>query len=222
MEKIRVLLIKFRNELPQTGISAFRGAVNALLQSNNVLFHNHTDEGLRYAYPLIQYKRINRRAALVCIEEGTEAVGEFFGHIQQRVVLGRKETLLEIDTMKAEQTLVQVWNSEFSYSLRKWLPFNSDNYALYQQTEGLKKRLEQMEKILTGNILSFAKGVGVHFEQEVSCTITDVQPLSPMRYKDVKLAAFDVRFKSNVSLPNFIGLGKGASHGFGTVVRMSD
>ena len=30
--------------------------------------------------------------------------------------------------------------------------------------------------------------------------------------------SFDVEFKANVSLPDYIGLGKGVSLGFGTVV----
>jgi hypothetical protein len=41
-----------------------------------------------------------------------------------------------------------------------------------------------------------------------------------MKYKGISFAAFDVLFKTNVSLPNYTGLGKGVSHGFGTVVRM--
>jgi hypothetical protein len=33
------------------------------------------------------------------------------------------------------------------------------------------------------------------------------------------MQAFDVEFKTNVSLPDYIGLGKGASTGFGVVVK---
>jgi CRISPR/Cas system endoribonuclease Cas6 (RAMP superfamily) len=33
------------------------------------------------------------------------------------------------------------------------------------------------------------------------------------------MMAFDILFKTNVSLPNYIGLGKGASTGFGMVVQ---
>ena len=33
----------------------------------------------------------------------------------------------------------------------------------------------------------------------------------------VPLLAFDVRFRCNVYLPNYLGLGKSASHGFGIV-----
>ncbi|MDR1783619.1 MAG: hypothetical protein LBR13_05100, partial [Dysgonamonadaceae bacterium] len=58
MNKISILTVRFNNEITQHEIQKFRGAVVAMLQNNNVLFHNHTDDGFRYAYPLIQYKRI--------------------------------------------------------------------------------------------------------------------------------------------------------------------
>jgi hypothetical protein len=222
MKKVKLLLVRFRNELRQKEITMFRGAVLNVLQSNNVLFHNHTEEGFRYAYPLIQYKRLNNRAAIVCIEEGTESIGEFFAGFREVIHIGDREIKLELDTVKAEQVLVQLWDSMFTYSIRKWLPFNSDNYARYQQAPGLKEKLDFMEKILTGNILSFAKGVDIHFEKELVCSILDLIPQGQMYYKGVAFESFDVLFKTNVSLPNYIGLGKGVSHGFGMVVRMSN
>jgi hypothetical protein len=79
-----------------------------------------------------------------------------------------------------------------------------------------------MERILTGNILSFAKGVNIHFEEELVCSILDIIPKGAMRYKGIHFESFDALFKINVSLPNYIGLGKGVSHGFGTIMRMND
>ena len=44
--------------------------------SQNLLFHNHEpDERLRYRYPLIQYKRIHRKAAIICVGVGVSAFG---------------------------------------------------------------------------------------------------------------------------------------------------
>jgi CRISPR/Cas system endoribonuclease Cas6 (RAMP superfamily) len=38
-----------------------------------------------------------------------------------------------------------------------------------------------------------------------------------MQFKANKLSAFDVQFQTNVWLPEYIGLGKGAALGFGMV-----
>jgi hypothetical protein len=194
-----------------------------LSSDGNMLFHNHTEDGgFRYSYPLIQYKRIHGKAAIVCIKAGTESIGEFFSTVREPVVLGKQEITLELDFIKADSVLIQIWESSFTCSLRKWLPFNSENYVRFQELTGLKERIGFMEKILVGNILSFAKGIGIRFEKEVLCTVTAVEAIGMMQHKGVPFAAFDLFFRTNVSLPNYIGLGKGVSHGFGTVVRMNN
>jgi hypothetical protein len=222
MMNIKVLTIRFHNELKQSEVPLFRGAVVNMLKNNNILFHNHTEEGFRYAYPLIQYKRINGKAAIVCIEEGTESIGEFFNSFQDTVYIGREKARLELNTVKAERIAVQSWEYMFSYSIRKWLPFNSENYEKYQQTSGLKEKFDMMERILTGNILSFAKGVGFYLEKKLICSIYNAEPKGSIHYKNISFEAFDIFFKVNFTLPNYIGLGKGASHGFGMLVRMND
>jgi hypothetical protein len=228
MNRIKVLTVKFKNEIRQSEIAKFRGAVVAMLQNNNMLFHNHTEDNkLRYAYPLIQYKRIGGKAAIVCVGEGTEAIGEFFASPLNPLHgglsplhIGDHDIVLELDIVKAGQILVQVWESDFVYQMRKWLPLNQENYVEFQTVEDLKSRCEFLERILVGNILSFAKGLGIHFDKEVKASIISFEEKGEFRFKMINFAAFDVKFKSNVTIPNFVGLGKGVSHGFGTVVKI--
>lgn len=53
---------------PDEEVKLFRAAAIHALQNAEVLFHNHLDgEKLRFGYPLIQYKRIRRKAAIVCV-----------------------------------------------------------------------------------------------------------------------------------------------------------
>jgi hypothetical protein len=222
-QRTPLLVIEFKNSIQHHEIPKFRGAVINMLSSGNMLFHNHTEDGgLRYSYPLIQYKRIHGKAAIVCIKAGTESIGEFFSTVREPVVLGRQEMMLELDSIKADSILIQIWESSFTCSLRKWLPFNSENYVRFRELTGLKEQIGFMENILIGNILSFAKGIGIHFEKELHCTVTDMEATGMMKHKGISFAAFDVLFRTNVSLPNYIGIGKGVSHGFGTVVRMNN
>ena len=76
-----------------------------------------------------------------------------------------------------------------------------------------------LERLLTANILSFAKGIGLYFDGQVITRITQLVEPRLQYYKGVKLMSFDAEFKTNVSLPDYIGLGKGVSLGMGTVVR---
>lgn len=220
IKKQRLLVLTFKTPIYQTEIAGFRGAVNQLLSDDNsLLFHNHEGESFRYAYPLIQYKRINGNAALVCINQGTEVVGLLLNKGTFECKLGDRKVEMEIESVKANQHLIQTWDSNFRYYLRKWLPLNQENYLEYQKLEGIAEKCQFLERILTGNILSMGKGLGIHFDKEITCTITDIENTTMLRYKNVKMMSFDVEFKTNVSLPDYIGLGKGASTGFGMVAR---
>lgn len=221
--QVNILRVKFANELSPNEIPLFRGAVIHAMNDANVLFHNHLEEDrLRYAYPLIQYKRIGGKAAMVCVGEGTEAIGEFFAGCNFDVCFGDKEVTLEVESVKAERCLVQLWDTMFTYRIRKWLPLNQENHEKYLAMESLADKFAMLERMLTGNILSFAKGVDIHFEKQVECKITAIEEPRFVTYKGVKMMAFDAEFKSNVSLPDFVGLGKGVSLGMGTVVKKKE
>ena len=218
--KIRTFLIKFTAEIRQSEIPLFRGAINAILEENHsILFHNHTDDGFRYSYPLIQYKRIGGKAAIMCVGEGTEVIGEFFSRQEFIMHLGDRSLTLEIERIDAKYTLMQIWDTEFHYILRKWLPLSSDNYRNYRSLEGISEQIQFLQNILVGNILSFCKGLGITIDHESKCVITNILGTRSYIYKGVKMMGFDVEFSTNVSLPDYLGLGKGVSLGFGTVVR---
>ena len=220
IQKERVLILRFNNKIKFSEIPLLRGGVNeALKEKSDILFHNHDGNGLRYSYPLIQYKIIKQQASLVCIKDGTEAIGLLLSHGLLNCRIGTRTECLEIESINANQHLIQTWDSSFSYYLRKWLPLNQENFATYQKIEGVIEKCQFLERILTGNILSMGKGLGIRFEQEITCKITELIDNKLMRYKNVKMMAFDIEFKSNVSLPDYIGLGKGASTGFGVLAR---
>jgi hypothetical protein len=217
MDKLKYLIVRFDTPLRRDEIALFRGAVINAMENADILFHNHGEEGLRYAYPLIQYKRLNGSAAIVCLGEGTNAIGGFFTAFPPDIRLGQRQTALNISSVKAGETLVQVWETNFEYRMSQWLPLNQSNYKLFNGIDSLAERYALLEKILTGNILSFAKGAGLHFDKRIVCKITEVGRGSVVEYKNVKMEAVDVKFHCNVSFPPFIGLGKGAGRGFGTV-----
>lgn len=222
MNKTKLLLIRFVNPISQKEIHYFRGAIIQAMESAKVLFHNHQEEGFRYSYPLIQYKRIGGNAAIVCIGEGTEAIGEFFSNCNFDIVLGNTPLHLEVSQVKAEQVLIQVWDDLFSYTLRKWLPLNQSNYQEYMQLKSLSEQCAFLERILTGNLLSFASGFNIHFDQGVKVHITALEDVRTYSYKGFQMQGFDIQFKSNVSLPDYIGLGKSVSVGFGMVKRVAE
>lgn len=217
--QLKALCIIFDTEIAAAELSAFRGAVATKVGQKHVLFHNHFgDEDLRYAYPLIQYKRIGRKAAFVALGEGVEEVHHFFSKRDWSLDLNGRQVEMQVGRIHLDQYLLQVWDTPMSYRLHNWLALNEKNYRLYQQADTLG-RIALLERLITGNILAFAKGVGWHIAAPIAVRITHLPDPITVRYKGVPVLAFNPTFDTNVSLPPYIGLGKAPSHGFGTVFR---
>ena len=220
MEPIKVVKIEFDNEILPAQVTLFRGAVNSLLgKERSDLYHNHLKGGLRYSYPLIQYKRLNKRAAIVCIDEGTEAINEFLNTGAKHIVLGDRPMELTIGKITAEKFNVEVGHFRTRYHMHNWLPLNKDNYTKYSTLESIVDRAALLNRVLTGNILSFLKGIGLFVETTLDCRITSIEKTHMVTYKGEKLMALDVVFSRTITLPLSIGLGKGARVGFGTITN---
>ncbi|MBR6806564.1 MAG: hypothetical protein IKM47_08695 [Bacteroidaceae bacterium] len=220
--RVQTFIIHYSNEIQFRQLPRLRsGVLKAMNYDASVLFHNHKSEKeLRYAYPLIQYKRIRGKAAIVCMNEGVNVIGEFLSRGSMAIELDGRDTMLKIENAIPRITTIQAWDDAvFRYNIRRWLPLNSENYVKYCSMESDEERIAFIEKLLTANILSFFKGAGVNLERNIQCSILKLSEPRLLHFKNTKLMAFDALFSSNVTLPDYIGIGRHVSVGFGTVVR---
>lgn len=219
---VPIFMVKFKNGILPYEIPLLRGAIlNAVGKEGGVLFHNHMEgDSFRYSYPLIQYKRIHKKAAIFCVSDGVEAIGHFLSLQNFLLELGERQILLEIESVSPKSNLVQTWKSVFRYRLRNWLPLNSDNYRKYRELEECSARIAFLENVLIGNLLSFAKGLGIDVTEKIICKLLCIDEPHIVKVKDTKMMAFNAEFKTNLSLPDYMGIGKHVSIGYGTVVRI--
>ncbi len=218
---IQVLNIQFKNEISFSEIHLLRGSIlNALNGEADILFHNHKGDTFRYSYPLIQYKRIHRQAAVMALQEGTEAIGQFLAQGSFSLCLGDRPVELEIESVHPKKFQIQLWQSLLSYRIRRWLPLNSENYQRYKQIDELAERITFLENILVSNLLSFFKGIEFHVTSKVICRLVSISDPYQVVNKGVKFMAFDIEFKTNFSLPDYLGIGKNASIGYGVVTHV--
>ena len=222
MKYVRTLTVITDAEIRQNEIPLFRGAViNSLGEHPNVYFHNHLDDDkFRYSYPLIQYKRLEKKAAIVCVEEGVDIIGQFLTEVNGTLTIGERQVTCNTGTILPARILVQTWQEMFNYHISRWLPLNSKNYQLYQNLEGVVEKTTFLENILKGNLLSMLKGLNIHLEKELVLKITDISEAYLLYNKGVKMMAFNADFNCNLSIPNNIGIGKNASIGCGIVHQM--
>lgn len=220
MENNRLLTIIFKQEIRRRDIPQFRGAVINSLDKSNVLFHNHIgDDAFRYSYPLIQYKTINRHAAIVCLGQGTEAIGDFFTSSHDELHISDETISLEVDNIKADIIKPVITNEPLFYNIHQWLPLNQKNYPSFKSLESEVEKCEFLEKILTANILSFLKGMSIFIDSPIETKILRIKEKRITWFKDIRVKPLDIFFKSNILLPDNIGLGKGVSIGFGTLFK---
>jgi len=217
MKKIRVLDIAFEEDVRMWELPYLRGAIVATVGKNHILFHNHKESGFRYSYPLIQYKIIGRKPHIICIEQGVDDVHHFFEKKQEGIFLGERPYELKVKAINLNSFTMQVWDKAFHYRVYNWLPLNQKNYSVYHSFEDEQEKKNLLQKTLTGNILSFAKGIDWHIDKPIITQIKEIQKINFVKVKGIKREAFTVTFRSNVFLPKHIGLGKNASLGFGIV-----
>lgn len=198
-----------------------RGYFGELFREHSPLLHNHYEDGrLRYGYPLVQYKVLGGTPVLVGLLEGAKLLANLFFEMQQLEIGGKTYPVFERDI--AFKTLeTGVGDGLYDYRLLTlWLPLNQQNYPEYLQMNPEEQRAF-LGRILTGNILSFFKGVGLFLPDGVRVMAT-VRPEEPIltNYKDTRLMGFRATFTTNALLPDLIGLGKSVSRGFGAVRRI--
>ncbi|GAB4017520.1 CRISPR-associated endonuclease Cas6 [Spirosoma koreense] len=221
MKRIRYLTVRFDAEIKSYEIPAFRSAIIEKAGREHLNFHNHLgDSGFNYRYPVIQYKRIGRNAAIVCVDEGVDDIHHFFANRSWDIHIGDRPVTLQVKDLRLNQYTLQAWEHTFRFCITDWIALNQENYARYEATTGLIERAELLERTLTGNILSMAKGLDWFIDKTVLVNIRDIAPIRWQKFKEQRMATFDVEFDCNVFLPDFIGLGKGVSTGFGVVTQL--
>ncbi len=220
-KQIRLLQVIFNLKINFSAIPFFRGAIIKTTHGKNNLFHNHSPAGNIYRYPKIQYKLVNGNASLLCIEEGIEGIQDFFSNTDWKLRIENEDKELKVENIKVHQHRVAVWDSHFDYKIYNWLPLNQENYTKYKALEELTARISFLEKIILANILSFLQGIDLYVDERIEVKIKSIQSEKLMNFKKQQMQAFTLVFRTNISLPNFIGLGKGSSIGFGVLKELT-
>nr|NQU89438.1 hypothetical protein [Bacteroidota bacterium] len=222
VKKIRILIVVFDTEIKGYEIPAFRGAIVEKVGRDSILFHNHINgNGFLYKYPLIQYKCLNRKPAIVCVELGVDEIHKYFENKSWDIQISDRWLNMKIDRLNLNQFTMQVGNKRWEYTITNWIALNQENYQKYLTIESLAGKLLFLENILKANILSFAKGIDWMVDKPVEISIKDLRKARPVTLKGNKVMGFNADFSSNVFLPNYIGLGKSVSMGFGVVKSLN-
>lgn len=199
--------------------SKVRGFIGNQFNEFSVL-HNHIDKGkFVFSYPLVQYKIIDDSIVIIGIDEGGEVLKKISSELSI-LNLDKKYEIKE-KILHEKEVDIKPSSEEKHYKfISPWLGLNQNNYQKYINSKSWKEKKEILNKVLVGNILSMSKGLGIvvnkrlyaktHFDEKI------------VEYKGVKMNAFAGEFKIHYDIPDYFGLGKGVSQGFGCVKQIFD
>lgn len=197
-----------------------RGYFGSLFKLNSPLLHNHLDSGESlYQYPLVQYKVIHGIPTLVGLNEGADLLINLFLKIKELIIDKQSYPVMQ-KNIESKIIKVGLTDDLHNYQFETlWMALNQKNYNEFLK-EDEKQRSRHLKAVLIGNILSFYKALDLRVEQTVMANLK-IAGQSETHFKDNSMLAFKGQFVTNASLPEYVGLGKSVSRGFGTVKLIS-
>ncbi len=181
--------------------------------------HQHDADKFIYRYPVVQYKMIDNTPMVIGINEGAEVLKQIYDDYQ--------EIRLGTNTYQIVERGITIRDEEFGISekirtyefVTPWLALNQENYHRFYTLKGKEERDEFVRKILIGNIISMSKSLKYDVPAQIKCD-TNLR-FRKDRLKDVSVMTFTGTFHANFLIPDYLGVGKSVSRGFGAVKQLS-
>lgn len=181
------------------------------------ILHNHKDDKFIYRYPKVQYKVLNNNPIIIGINDGVDIVSSI-GINDDKFIIGDKliNTYEKRIYKKSENYGINEDYIEYKF-VSPWVALNQKNISDYKKSNQMEKE-EILRKVLIGNIISMSKGLNYTIEDKVQCWLNLKE--KEVNIKGIKHTCFLGDFKVNFNIPNYLGIGKNVSKGFGTIKRV--
>jgi hypothetical protein len=216
--KLKLLRLTLRSDAPMHGdASKLRGFFAASF-NEYALLHQHMADKLIYKYPLIQYKMLGQSPMVLGIEDGAEVLKEIYDKFDEIKIGDSKYAIVERGiTVKSEEFGCAQEIASYRF-VTPWIALSQKNHQRYLDFNQEERR-ELLRSILVGNILSASKGLGYVATERIKLDIGRVYE-KMCTLKGTPVVGFKGEFMANFMIPDYIGLGKSVSRGFGTIEKM--
>lgn len=209
---MEVCLMRFLTDIDFRGrdVEKLRGYISRVF-SEEVLLHNHlNDYKFMYRMPKIQYKLIENKLCVLGFQEGTYIIKNKLQYIKELHIDNKVIRDYKIELEVSDDSF-DVQDELYSYEfLTPWLALNQENFNRYMSSEF------DLNKQMQNNILSNFKDCGMQVEKRIIAK-GEFKPLKVVM-KDTSLIGFKGSFVCNVKMPNYMGIGKRKSIGYGTII----
>lgn len=220
MKKLNLLTATFDIPLKPHQVPHFRSGVVDLIGREHDLFHNHNGKGFHIRYPLIQYKLNRKKAGILGIGKGNEALYYLITGGHTEITFGGETFPFRLMHLQNKACELRVTEKPRTYRLFRWIALNQQNYEHWKSGIDFEAKSRLLKKQLAAHIISFARGVEWRIEERFNVKIININQTKMIKFKNTPLMAFDVDFEVNLQLPPEIGLGKAVGFGFGKTLPL--
>ena len=182
------------------------------------LLHNHNPETGKniYRYPAVQFKE--RGMVTGYKEEGIKILKRMFLETDTVIIQDREIKIRQKEMEIKEQPLGEDGELHEYRFLTPWCALNQTNYKKYCLMSGAEERRKKLQGILISNILSFCKFAGYTVKERLMVKLKLHHTHEIL--KGEKVMGFKGDFVINFLLPDYLGLGKSTSRGYGMIVKI--
>jgi hypothetical protein len=180
------------------------------------LLHQHNTDKFIYQYPMVQYKMIGQTPTVIGINDGAEVLKEIYDEYDKINLNGNEYEIVERGiNYKKEDFGISEKLIKYDF-VTPWFALNQHNHRKYLSSDK-EQQAELLNRNLTGNMLSMSKSLNYQVPERIKCHTELKARRSSLKGNEI--LAFKGSFFTNFQIPDYLGLGKSVSRGFGTVKK---
>ena len=183
------------------------------------LVHNHDKKTGKYIYryPAVQFKIYDCLSIFAYTQAGIDILKEVFLTSEDIVIEDKTIRIYGKEIEMKEESFGEDGQFYLYEFYTPWIALNQGNYRGYQSLADERQKELKLNSILINNIISFCKFAGYTVKNRL--TVKSKFREIETNLKSKTHIGFRGEFMVNFLLPDFLGLGKSSSRGYGNIKR---
>jgi hypothetical protein len=180
--------------------------------------HEENTAGFLHRYPALQCKRVKNTLMITGISQGAGCLCQL---ARGSATLGSGDTTCRIiardPAVRSEPFGITDALALYEF-VTPWLALNQQNAKKFYDLVGKPQRDAFMHKLLTAQLATLAKSLDCELTGPVLCEAN-------VRFRRDRIGRENVmvflgKFRTNLGIPDYLGIGQSVSQGYGTIKRI--
>lgn len=177
--------------------------------------HKDSIPGFIHRYPVVQGKQIKNMLMVVGVGQGAALLQDISSDVKE-VRFGETRCIISARDQEIRDEVFGISDKIRTYEfLTPWLALNQQNAKKFYDLKGKPERDAFMQKLLTGHLGTLAKSLDYDLPAPLLCE-SRVRFIRERIHQE-NVIVFLGTFRTNLTIPDYLGIGQSVSEGFGTI-----